>query len=82
MEILQDSADSWCKFQYANKRDATKKVSTNYFKYLFVKSTKTLKKQQKNFNFFLWVHFYMDWTNFYNKNCLFDAKFFEFQVKT
>ena len=37
MEILQDSADSRCKFQYANKRDATKKVSTSYFKDLCVK---------------------------------------------
>ena len=43
MEILQDSADSRCKFQYANKRDATKKVSTSYFKDLCVKKETLLE---------------------------------------
>ena len=27
------------------------------------------------------MRFYTDWNNFYDENCLFDAKFFEFEVK-
>ena len=31
---------------------------------------------------FLCMHFYLEWYNFYNKNCLFNEKIFEFEVKS
>ena len=46
------------------------------------KISKTLKKQWKKTSIFFLKHFYVDWYNFYNKNCLFDANFFEFEVKS
>ena len=48
-----------------------------------LKLAKTLKKTaKKNFNFFVCMRFYLEGHNFYYKNCLFDAKFFEFKEST
>jgi hypothetical protein len=40
---------------------------------------KEYKKEKKNFNFFLFMHFYLGGRNFINKRGLFYAKFFEFE---
>ena len=41
--------------------------------------SKNLKKTAKKTSIFLCMRFYTGRKNFYNKNCLFDAKFFEFE---
>jgi hypothetical protein len=47
------------------------------------KMSKNLKKQQKKLQIFcVYVSTYPGRKNFYNKNCLFDAKFFEFEEFT
>jgi hypothetical protein len=43
---------------------------------------KRVKSREKNFNFFLFMHFYLGGKNFINKKGLFYAKFFEFEVKS
>ena len=39
-------------------------------------------QEKKNFNFFLFARFYTGRKNVTNENCLFYAKFFEFEVKS
>ena len=45
-------------------------------------SKNTEKTAKKNINFFLCMRFYLEGHNFYYKNCLLDAKFFEFEEST
>jgi hypothetical protein len=43
---------------------------------------KRVKSREKNFNFFLFMHFYLGGRNVINKKGLFYAKFFEFEEFT
>ena len=43
---------------------------------------KRVKSREKNFNFFLFMHFYWGGKFFINKKGLFYARFFEFEVKS